>query len=284
MKPMKPKEVVNNDTGEKSWKTFCKDCQIDFETIAKIKYHRLKTHGKWKGTVTCELCQKQYGTMSNLRKHQRIHHKEATNDKNLSSIKCPDCPYTSHDMSNLRVHQRKHTGHRPFVCFLCNFGFYKNSDLTIHLNICKGVQFKCPKCDETFHFRSKLDHHMTWSYSCGTIPDTVGITPIRSQMICLNTEETSVIGINCEELVDENIFTKRKRNGKCGICSKCEVSVNCEKCSACESKPKKRCLQRRCVNLIPHYDVKPNQQEKANTIVKLITNEKDHESDLEVDL
>ena len=27
----------------------CTDCQISFDTKAKVKYHRLKLHGKWQG-------------------------------------------------------------------------------------------------------------------------------------------------------------------------------------------------------------------------------------------
>ncbi len=89
----------------------CQDCQISFDTKAKLKYHRMKEHGKWKAgfrynlevldyfflwnielttlgfksfnpksedfflNYSCSECNKSYGSESNLRRHLRDVHK-----------------------------------------------------------------------------------------------------------------------------------------------------------------------------------------------------------------
>ena len=113
----------------------CKECNINFETVSKLKYHRLKNHGKWNGmSFKCSGCDKSYGTNSNLKKHQKF----VCGKTIQNNIVCPDCNYTTHDLFNMKIHQRKHTGERPYICTLCNYGFYKASDLKLHQKSCKG--------------------------------------------------------------------------------------------------------------------------------------------------
>ena len=125
---------------------FCQDCQITFSTSSKLKYHRLKNHGKWSKQIwTCTECQQQGGTskhtkffsnQSNLNRHLRnshqtgplLHrHQEWSNEhidltENKTPPKtgiprCPYCPHSTWDAYNLRVHIRKHTGMR-YVFFI----------------------------------------------------------------------------------------------------------------------------------------------------------------------
>lgn len=60
-------------------------------------------------------------------------------------------------------------GERPFACEQCKFAFYKKSDLIKHSHGCRGIRFRCTKCQEIFHFQRQLDEHSTWSASCGSM-------------------------------------------------------------------------------------------------------------------
>ena len=76
----------------------------------------------------------------------------------------------------------------------------------------------CPHCHTSFHFRTKLTHHLTWSETCGSVRDKFGQATDQSDvpMIRLNTEKVSVIAFNCNELLDKNIFVEKKKKSKCG--------------------------------------------------------------------
>ena len=81
-----------------------------------------------------------------------------------------------------------------------------------------GFQLNCPHCQTSFHFRTKLNHHLTWSETCGSVRDKVGQATNQSDapMIRLNTEKISIIAFNCNELLDKTIFVERKKKSKCG--------------------------------------------------------------------
>ncbi len=258
------------ESGEKT----CRDCQINFDTFAKLKYHRLRAHGKWKENVACEFCSKTFATKSNLKKHVKLNH-----DPGDSSVvfKCDICDYEAKDSTNLKVHKLKHTGERPFECEKCRFGFYKNSDLKLHSRTCKGVKYQCKKCDAIFHFQRQLKEHLVWSDSCGTVSEKAGHKSAQPQsqsktkdrymtskpsMIKVKTNDMSVVGVNCDSLIDESLFFKRQRRSKCGLCSGCERTTNCKKCKGCSGKVKKKqCQLRKCLNLVDHYVTRKEDKE-----------------------
>ena len=85
------------------------------------------------------------------------------------------------------------------------------------------------------------------------------------------THKTSIILVNCENLVDKEIFIKRSKRSKCGICVACEISTDCLSCTVCNKKqdmlaklgdeksynnsqkgapPVRICMKRKCINPI----------------------------------
>ncbi len=90
----------------------CPDCDVVFESLAKIKYHRLREHGKWRQPLECPHCPKTYSTSSNLRRHLRDVHSEETEGDGGGGPKhtCETCGFISKDGFHLAVHMRKHTG------------------------------------------------------------------------------------------------------------------------------------------------------------------------------
>ena len=121
----------------------CQDCRQSFTTISKLKYHRLKIHGKWSKKVwNCAECEKVghpqisskiFSTQSNLNRHLRNVHQtgpllhstpniskddlkqlETIIDSQQDCPRCTYCPYSTWDSYNLKVHIRKHTGNSHF--------------------------------------------------------------------------------------------------------------------------------------------------------------------------
>ena len=87
--------------------------------------------------------------------------------------------------------------------------------------------------------------------SCGSIREKVGPeVPKESPMVRLNTDNSYIVGINCNQLADEVLFTKKQRKIKCGICPGCELVSNCGQCNPCQKKTKRtQCVKRKCTNV-----------------------------------
>ena len=256
----------------------CSDCDAEFETKAKLKYHRLKTHLSWQGDLKCPTCDKTYSSKSNLTRHINRDHKGGKSPAHS----CPECGFVSGDRFHLEVHRRKHSGIRPFRCEECKFGFYKKSDLKKHR--CEGrAKLGCDSCGESFRFRRQKAEHALYSARCGSLaakyadvlpamdpPSDSRYMTSTPSIVRFNVGKDSVVSVNCDREIDERLFEKRKKRSKCGVCAECEAETDCGKCDAClrngESggkKRKKTCEAKRCKNLVEQYVAKRGKETEA---------------------
>ena len=107
--PPPPGAAPSMPPSEQVW---CSECGAAFATVAKLKYHRMRSHGSWREPRTCPRagCGRSYATETNLRRHLRRAHGAGGA---LGGAKvCEVCGFVSGDNYHLAVHMRKHSGEK----------------------------------------------------------------------------------------------------------------------------------------------------------------------------
>jgi KRAB domain-containing zinc finger protein len=108
----------------------CEHCIDKFTSLEKKRQHYLKHHPSFKA-FSCSLCGERYRYPLSLREHYKKIHENK--HKQIQHYKCDLCPTivtTSKDLTE--HHKQDHFGKTPYVCDICNIGFFSELGKTNH--------------------------------------------------------------------------------------------------------------------------------------------------------
>ncbi|XP_057661574.1 zinc finger protein 70-like isoform X22 [Diorhabda carinulata] len=108
---------------------------------------------------TCEICQKNFASISNLRRH-RITHQEKT-------FACDMCPKVFHQKYNLEYHKNfKHFRKFTCKCYYCDQVCLNKNGLKLHIDNVhlNKYKFGCEKCPKGYNSKSELEKHIKFDH------------------------------------------------------------------------------------------------------------------------
>ncbi|KAF9796755.1 hypothetical protein SFRURICE_001835 [Spodoptera frugiperda] len=165
----------------------CSKCDMKFNSEVLLQKHFKMTHKDTNKANICDICGKVFNRSSALKAHLNCHkvkqcpycskilkshshynlhlknHSILTKRKRLMKYyTCNSCDYRSLNKNTLEAHINKnHLNIRPYICDICQKGFYKKSHLTQHLLTHEKVKDKtCEICGDTFLNEKTLMEHL----------------------------------------------------------------------------------------------------------------------------
>ena len=112
------------------------------------KKHTVRSENK---STSCEMCNKSFKHLSELRRHMKTHSYKKAN------YKCEECDFVGISKESMALHiGRKHCD--LYECGLCEYEAETSEDLEIHLTTCEI--YTCSKCDNNEKTLAKLKEHI----------------------------------------------------------------------------------------------------------------------------
>lgn len=165
----------------------CKKCDMRFKSEILLKKHVKITHKNTNQANICDICGKIFNKSSTLKVHLSCHKQKQCphcfkwfnshshfnlhlknhirplkRKRNLKYYYCEACDYRSLNKNTLEAHINKaHLNIRPFICEICQKGFYKKRNLTQHFVTHEKKKEKtCEICGDTFMNEKTLIEHL----------------------------------------------------------------------------------------------------------------------------
>nr|XP_027215695.1 zinc finger protein 236-like [Penaeus vannamei] len=174
------KNLLLHEALHSTGKLVCPECDKTFRRLASFKAH-LAVHEEDE-TVTCEICQEEFVSLSQLEPHYQ-RHRDGTDGLGAhkkSSLDCKECGAEFTNQGLLKHHMKVHKKVKKITqtkprrrladrckfenkCQECGKNFIKPSQLIRHMRIHTGERpFKCthPGCDRAFNQRYTMLIHM----------------------------------------------------------------------------------------------------------------------------
>ncbi|KAL0810279.1 hypothetical protein ABMA28_010439 [Loxostege sticticalis] len=186
--------VLHDDEGNtkqqsaKLLNNFCQKCDMKFMSKEFLTEHYRIAHKNINQAVICEFCGKDCKKPSTLRVHLNCHKekvcpycsktlkshshyqihlknhktKVVRPSKKITYYSCDMCSYRGVHKNSLEAHTNKvHLRTRPYVCEICEKGFYRKSHLTEHISTHANVKnFTCELCGDEFVAKKTLTEHI----------------------------------------------------------------------------------------------------------------------------
>ncbi|XP_038212825.1 gastrula zinc finger protein xFG20-1-like [Zerene cesonia] len=163
----------------KVWK--CPQCTMVFESLWRLQQHLFAKHLDYR-PHKCDICEKSFHKMSDLKKHKDIH-------EGIPRYECPTCQRKFKDSSNLKRHMLRHNNIKPYKCPGCQNSFKQIASLKRHQNNC-SLYFNtnvdkttrknyCRECGMTFQYKSALLEHCVRQHTNSNAEGTIDSNQIN---------------------------------------------------------------------------------------------------------
>lgn len=158
--PLNPEPIVSplqplSFIGRHLLRHQCGECGRVFNSSNALESH-VSLHNLNR-PFTCKLCAKYFPDAVTFKRHDRVH-------RNGRIHVCQTCGKGFVYRFGLSKHvQMVHGRIKPFLCPVCNKGFFNKRDVDIHFRIHTGEKpFECAICERRFTRKVELNVHLRW--------------------------------------------------------------------------------------------------------------------------